>query len=52
LSKTVWALVAHVCNPSYSGGRDQKDHSWQIVLGDPNLKKPSAKKGLEEWLKV
>jgi hypothetical protein len=21
------ALVAHVCNPSYSGGRDQEDHS-------------------------
>jgi hypothetical protein len=20
------ALVAHVCNPSYSGGRDQEDH--------------------------
>jgi hypothetical protein len=20
------ALVAHACNPSYSGGRDQKDH--------------------------
>jgi hypothetical protein len=21
------ALVTHACNPSYSGGRDQKDHS-------------------------
>jgi hypothetical protein len=20
------ALVAHICNPSYSGGRDQEDH--------------------------
>jgi hypothetical protein len=20
-----WALVAHACNPSYSGGRDQED---------------------------
>jgi hypothetical protein len=20
-------LVAHTCNPSYSGGRDQEDHS-------------------------
>jgi hypothetical protein len=20
-----WALVAHVCNPRYSGGRDQED---------------------------
>jgi hypothetical protein len=22
-----WALVAHTCNPSYSGGRDQEDHN-------------------------
>jgi hypothetical protein len=22
-----WALVAHACNPSYSGGRDQEDHN-------------------------
>jgi hypothetical protein len=22
-----WALVVHTCNPSYSGGRDQEDHS-------------------------
>jgi hypothetical protein len=21
--------VAHTCNPSYSGGRDQEDHSWK-----------------------
>jgi hypothetical protein len=21
-----WVLVAHVCNPNYSGGRDQEDH--------------------------
>jgi hypothetical protein len=25
LSSSSWVLVAHVCNPSYSGGRDQKD---------------------------
>jgi hypothetical protein len=24
---TSQALVAHSCNPSYSGGRDQEDHS-------------------------
>jgi hypothetical protein len=28
-------MVAHACNPSYSGGRDQEDHgskpAWQIV---------------------
>jgi hypothetical protein len=22
-----WALVAHICNPCYSGGRYQEDHS-------------------------
>jgi hypothetical protein len=25
-----WALVAHACNPSYSGGRDQEDRSQQF----------------------
>jgi hypothetical protein len=24
-TKASWALVAHICNPSYSGGRDQED---------------------------
>jgi hypothetical protein len=23
---TCWVLVAHACNPSYSGERDQEDH--------------------------
>jgi hypothetical protein len=50
------ALVAHTYNPSYSGGRDQKDHSSQpaqaISSGDPILKKSITKKGLMEWLKV
>jgi hypothetical protein len=31
-----WALVAHTCNPIYSGGRDQEDRSskpaWETVL--------------------
>jgi hypothetical protein len=26
-----WILVAYSCNPRYSGGTDQKDHSWKIV---------------------
>jgi hypothetical protein len=26
-----WALVAHACNPSYSGGRDQGDHGSKPV---------------------
>jgi hypothetical protein len=44
-----WVPVAHTCNPSYSGGRDQEDHSlksaWANSLWDPILKKPSQKKG-------
>jgi hypothetical protein len=30
-----WVLVAHTCNPSYSGGRDQEDHG----LNKANLSK-------------
>jgi hypothetical protein len=26
-------LVAHICNPSYSGGRDQEDHSSKPAPG-------------------
>jgi hypothetical protein len=54
-----WAPVAHTCNPSYSGDRDQEDHglksAWANSLQDPILKHPSQKKGgwgLVEWLKV
>jgi hypothetical protein len=39
-----WASVAHACNPSYSGGRDQEDQgsksSQANSLRDPILKKP------------
>jgi hypothetical protein len=39
-----WAKVAHVCNPGYSGGRDQEDLSSKPAransLQDPILKKP------------
>jgi hypothetical protein len=49
-------LVAHAYNPSYSGGRDQKDLGSKPAqansLRDPILKKPLTKKGLVEWLKV
>jgi hypothetical protein len=48
-------LVAHACNPSYSGGRDQEDHSskpsWANNLR-PYLEKSFTKKGLLKWLKV
>jgi hypothetical protein len=42
------ALVAHTCNPTYSGGRDQEDHgskpAWANSLRDPILKKPHYKR--------
>jgi hypothetical protein len=42
-------LVAHACNPSYSGGRDQEDHdskpAWAKSSQDPILKKPITKRG-------
>jgi hypothetical protein len=49
--------VAHACNPSYSGGRDQDDRGSkdylprQIVLRS-YLEKPFTKIVLVEWLKV
>jgi hypothetical protein len=43
-----WVLVAHTYNSSYSGGRDQEDHSskpaWENSLIDPILKKSFTKK--------
>jgi hypothetical protein len=43
--------MAHTCNPSYSGGRDQKDQGsnpdWANSSQDPILKK-HHKKGLVE----
>jgi hypothetical protein len=47
--------VAHACNPSYSGGRDQEDRglkpAWENNSRDLILKKNLYKKGLVEWLK-
>jgi hypothetical protein len=46
-----WVLVAHACNPSYSGDRDQEGSRfeaspWQIVHRDPIWKKKKiTKKG-------
>jgi hypothetical protein len=40
--------VAHTCDPSYSGGRDQED----LSVKRPYLEKPFMKIGLVEWLKV
>jgi hypothetical protein len=40
--------VAHGCNLSHSGGRDQEDHSsklvWANSLQNPVSKKPSQKR--------
>jgi hypothetical protein len=40
------AVVVHTCNPSYSGGMDQKDHSSKPVNSSPNpiLKNSSQKR--------
>jgi hypothetical protein len=51
-----WAPLAHPCNPSYSGGRDQKDRgskpSQASISVRPYLKKPFTKIiGLIEWPK-
>jgi hypothetical protein len=51
-----WALVGHVYNPSYSGGKDQKFRgskpAWANSSARPYLEKPFAKIGLVQWLKV
>jgi hypothetical protein len=56
LPNSSWVLVAHACNPSYSGGRDQEDHSSKSAQAnssqDPILKTLITKKGLVEWLQV
>jgi hypothetical protein len=40
--------MAHACNPSYLGGRDQEDHNLKPTRAnhsqDPILKKPITKK--------
>jgi hypothetical protein len=48
--------VAHVCNSSYSGGREQEDRGLKPARANsstrPYLEKPFTKIGLVEWLKV
>jgi hypothetical protein len=48
--------VAHTCNPSYSGGKEQEDHGSKPARAnsslDPISKKPFTKIGLVQWLKV
>jgi hypothetical protein len=54
--KSNQALVAHTCNPSCSGGRDQDDQGLEASPAnssrDSILKKLFTKKGLVKWLKV
>jgi hypothetical protein len=48
--------VAHTCNPSYSGDRDQEDRGLKPTpekeIARPYLEQTLHKKGLVEWLKV
>jgi hypothetical protein len=44
------SLVAHACNPSYSGGRNQEDHGFKLAWANSSrlyLGK-KIKKGLVE----
>jgi hypothetical protein len=53
--KINWGLVAHACNPSYSGGRDQEDRGSKPAWANCSrayLKNTHYKKELVEWLKV
>jgi hypothetical protein len=34
LKRLSWMLVAHACNPNYSGGRDQEDHGSKPAQAD------------------
>jgi hypothetical protein len=47
--------MAHACNPSYSGGRDQEDPGLKPALANslqaPISKNIPHKKELVEWLK-
>jgi hypothetical protein len=62
ITRTCQESVAHTCNPSYSGGREQEDHDSKPAQanssGDPISKKQNKtkknpyKKGLVEWLKA
>jgi hypothetical protein len=49
-------LVTHICNPSYSGGRDQEDRYWKQAWAKNSarsyLEKTHHKKGMAQWLKV
>jgi hypothetical protein len=41
---TLARLVAHACNPSYSGGRDQKDHGSKPAQANSSMRPYLQKK--------
>jgi hypothetical protein len=55
IKETSWRPMAHDCNSSYSGGRDQKNGGSKPACAnsswDPISKEPFTKIGLVEWLK-
>jgi hypothetical protein len=44
-------LVAHICNPSYTGGRDQEDHGSKPVWANSlqNLSQKTLHRGWGQW---
>jgi hypothetical protein len=49
-------LVAHICNPTYSRGKNQEDSSSKPARANSSkklyLEKPFTKIGLVEWIKM
>jgi hypothetical protein len=43
-----WVLVAHVCNPSFSGDRDQEDGSSKSAQAN-SLQNILSKKHIMKW---
>jgi hypothetical protein len=43
--------VVHICNPSYSRGRDRRIEDSQAKLAKPYLENKLKTKGLGAWLK-
>jgi hypothetical protein len=43
--------MAHACNPSYSGDRDEEDHDLRLHLRKRKQKQKYHNKGQAEWFK-
>jgi hypothetical protein len=46
------APMAHICNPSNSGGRDREDQGSKPARANSSARPYLKKIGLVEWLKV